>query len=188
MPLLEYYNTLGLHPGADMDEIKKAFREKAKQFHPDLNPAPNAQDEFIRVHTAYEMVVAHRNGKSNQSFAENPVSFAAAEVAMRRAAMKSRAEHYARMKYEEFVNECEAYRNSPYSWVFKILYYGLYYLYLFCAMVFAFVPLLAGYGGGIGYFFLCSPLFILSYFTVKMANGWKKEIDPLFNPMAAEKE
>jgi hypothetical protein len=48
-------------------------------------------------------------------------------------------------------------------------------------MVFLFVPLIAGYEGGIGFFFLCSPLFILAYFTVKMAMGWKKEIDPLFS-------
>jgi len=188
MPLNDYYHTLGLNAGADLDEIKKAFREKAKKYHPDLNSQPNAQEEFIRVHTAYEMVLAHLRGKSSRTFAEEPISFAAAEVAMRRQAMKNRAENYARMKYEEFVRECEAYHNSPYSWVFKLLYYGLYYLYLFCAMLFVFIPLWAGYEGGIGFFLLCSPLFILSYFTVRMANGWKKEIDPLFSPMESNEE
>ena len=111
---------------------------------------------------------------------EEPVSFAAAEVARRRAAMKDKAAYFAKMKYEEFVKECEAYRSSPYSWLFKILYYGLYYLYLFCAMLFSFIPPWAGYKGGFVFFLISSPLFILTYFTVKMANGWKKEIDPLF--------
>ena len=183
MTVIEYYRLLGLDTGADADEIKRAFREKAKQYHPDLNPAPGAQEEFIRVHTAYEIAMAHFRGKSIHSLNEQPVSFAAAEVAMRRQAMKNRAENYARMKYEEFVKECEAYHKSPYAWVFKILYYGLFYLYLFCAMIFLFVPLMAGYEGGIGYFFICTPLFVLAYFTVKMANGWKKEIDPLFGPL-----
>jgi hypothetical protein len=178
--MADYYSILGLNAGADQDEIKKAFREKAKLFHPDLNSAPGAQEEFIRVHTAYEIAMAHFQGKSQRSFQEEPVSFAAAEVKMRREAMRNRAENFARMRYEEFVRECEAYRNSPYSWVFKILYYGLFYLYIFCAMVFAFIPLTAGYRGSLGYFFLCSPLFVLAYFTVKMALGWKKEIDPLF--------
>lgn len=162
--------------GCDADEIRKAFREKAKLYHPDLNADLDAHEDFIRVHTAYEMAIGHLNGKYRDSRPEQPVSYAAAEVAMRRAAMKNKAEYYARMKYEEFVKECEAYRNSPYSWVFRLLYYGLYYLYLFAPMVFVFVPLWAGYEGGIGYFLICSPLLILSYFTVKMANGWKKRL------------
>ncbi len=181
MSLIEQYQLLEIGSDADMDELKKAFRKKAKQCHPDLNASPDAQAEFIRLHTAYEMVMAHLQGRTHSGFYQEPVSFAAAEVAERRAAMKKRAENYAKMKYEEFMRECEAYRNSPYSWIFKILYYGLYYLYLFCAMLFAFVPLLAGYQGGIFYLFICSPLFVLSFFTVKMAKGWKKEIDPLFN-------
>lgn len=179
MTLVEYYQLLGINAGANEEEIKRAFRDKAKKYHPDLNSSPGAQDEFIRVHTAYEMTMAHLLGKSGASYNE-PVSFAAAEVAMRRQAMKNRSENYAHMRYEEFVKECEAYHNSPYAWIFKILYYGLYYLYLFCAMIFVFIPVLAGYEGGIGYFFICSPLYALAYFTVKMANGWKKEIDPLF--------
>jgi curved DNA-binding protein CbpA len=181
MTLVEYYRVLGLQAGAERDEIRKAFREKAKLFHPDLNKSPGAQEEFIRIHTAYEITMAHLQGKYHQALRQEPVSYAAAEVKMRREAMKNRAETYAHMKYEEFIKECEAYHNSPYSWVFKILYYGLYYLYLFCAMLFIFLPLVAGYEGGIGFFFLCAPLFVLSYFTVRMANGWKKEIDPLFN-------
>ena len=182
MTVTEYYRLLGVNTGADADQIKKAFREKAKMYHPDLNSDPGAKEEFIRVHTAYEIAMAHLQGKHIKGYyREEPVSFAAAEVAMRRQAMKSRAENYSRMKYEEFVKECEAYHNSPYAWIFKILYYGLFYLYLFCAMVFAFLPLTAGYHGGIGYFFLCSPLFVLAYFTVRMALGWKKEIDPLFS-------
>jgi hypothetical protein len=185
MSLTDYYKELGIDGGADAEEVKKAFRQKAKRFHPDLNSAPGAQEEFIRVHTAYEMVMAHLEGKRSKAFYDEPVSFAAAEVAMRRQAMKNRAENYARMKYEEFVKECKAYHNSPYAWVFKILYYGLYYLYLFCAMVFVFVPLWAGYEGGIGFFFICSPLYVLAYLTVKMANGWKKEIDPLFEPLSS---
>ena len=186
MSLIDCYNLLGISSGAGLDEIKKAFREKAKQYHPDLNSARDAQEDFIAVHTAYEIIVAHLNGKQSRTFREEPVSFAAAEVAMRRAAMRNRAENYARMKYEEFVKECEAYRNSPYSWVFKVLYYGLYYLYIFCAMLFLFIPMWLGYRGGIRFFLLSAPLFILCYFTVKMANGWKKEIDPLFSPMSPE--
>ena len=181
MTIIEHYAILGIHPGAAEEEVKKAFREKAKRFHPDLNKDAGAHDEFIRVHTAYEIAIAHLHGKNAMQNQPQPVSFAAAEVAMRRQAMRNRAENYARMRYEQFVKECEAYHTSPYSWIFRILYYGLFYLYMFCALLFAFVPLWAGYAGGAWYLLICSPLFVLTYFTVKMANNWKKEIDPLFD-------
>ena len=34
----DYYEVLGLQKGASEDEIKKAFRQLAKKYHPDLNP------------------------------------------------------------------------------------------------------------------------------------------------------
>ena len=34
----DYYEVLGIDKNASADEIKKAYRKKAKQYHPDLNP------------------------------------------------------------------------------------------------------------------------------------------------------
>ena len=34
----DYYEVLGLRKGASEDEIKKAYRQMAKKYHPDLNP------------------------------------------------------------------------------------------------------------------------------------------------------
>jgi len=172
--MTEYYTELGLDPAhCNIDDLKRAFRQKAKLFHPDINPSPNAEEAFIRIHTAYTMVLNHLRGKTIQNFANEWE-----EVKKKQAGDK--AQYYARMKYEKFVRECEAYRNSPYSWVFKILYYGLYYLYIFCAMVMAFVPLWAWLSGGLFYFVICLPLYVFAYFTLRMAKGWKQEIDPLF--------
>ena len=47
----EAYETLGLDAGADLEAVREAYRERAKETHPDLGGDPEA---FIRVREAYE--------------------------------------------------------------------------------------------------------------------------------------
>ena len=49
-----YYVTLGVAEDASTDDVKSAFRAKAKRLHPDHNPSPIAAKQFHRVHEAYE--------------------------------------------------------------------------------------------------------------------------------------
>lgn len=49
-----YYVALGIAEDASVDDIKSAFRTKAKKLHPDHNPSPIAARQFHRVHEAYE--------------------------------------------------------------------------------------------------------------------------------------
>ena len=52
----DYYEVLGLSKGASEEEIKKAYRQLAKKYHPDLNKAPDAADKFKEVQEAYEVL------------------------------------------------------------------------------------------------------------------------------------
>jgi len=52
----DYYATLGVARDASTDEIKKAYRKLARQYHPDVNSDPEAHEKFKEISTAYEVL------------------------------------------------------------------------------------------------------------------------------------
>ena len=51
------YELLGVKPDASADEIRKAYRKLAKQFHPDINPGkPEAEARFKEISAAYDLL------------------------------------------------------------------------------------------------------------------------------------
>lgn len=54
----DFYEVLGIQKGASEDEIKKAYRQMAKKYHPDLHPDdPDANKKMNDVNTAYDMLM-----------------------------------------------------------------------------------------------------------------------------------
>ena len=49
----DLYGLLGVERSASADEIKRAFRKLAMEFHPDRNKAPEAETRFKEINAAY---------------------------------------------------------------------------------------------------------------------------------------
>ena len=61
------YTVLGVKPGASEEEVKTAYRQLAKQLHPDVNKAPDAAKQFQSVKQAYEVSMQGPRGGRGRS-------------------------------------------------------------------------------------------------------------------------
>jgi hypothetical protein len=96
----DYYRILGIRQGASDDEIRKAYRKKAMECHPDRNHSDGAQEAFIRITEAYEYLTSHPRGRDITE--EEARRNYQAWVDYRRAEARKRAEAHARSTYSEF--------------------------------------------------------------------------------------
>jgi len=52
----DYYKILGISKDASQDEIKKAFRQLARKYHPDINKNAGAEDKFKEINEAFQVL------------------------------------------------------------------------------------------------------------------------------------
>jgi hypothetical protein len=113
-----YFAILGLLPGARADEIRQAYRKLAKQYHPDVNKSPDAHERFCEITEAFEYLINHWPlfaGKElnhedierrNKEYQETPV------YEQFRKEAQERAKRQARMRYDKFRKQHEAFQES----------------------------------------------------------------------------
>lgn len=57
MAFVDYYKILGVSRDVPQEEVRKAYRKRAKRFHPDLHPDdPKAKAKFQALNEAYEVL------------------------------------------------------------------------------------------------------------------------------------
>src|SRR5829696_3092351 len=68
----DHYKTLGVDRKASADEIKKAYRKLARQYHPDTNGDPGAEERFKQVSEAYDVLSDTEKRKRYDRAGMNP--------------------------------------------------------------------------------------------------------------------
>ena len=96
--LQKYYEILGVNQNYTLNELKFAYRSKAKQFHPDINKAPDANSKFIEINEAYIILNQLKQDQSTAQKSNTNISWYKEE----KERAKKRAAYYAKMKYEEY--------------------------------------------------------------------------------------
>ncbi len=114
MEFIDYYKVLGISENAILEEIKKAFRELAKEYHPDKNKSRDANEKFREVFEAYEIlkdkitkdIFDERRRKfynhQNSEFSNEKYSKSETYETVKKQANK-RAEYFSRMTFDDFL-------------------------------------------------------------------------------------
>jgi hypothetical protein len=102
MTLADYYRILDLTSEASIEDIKKAYRLKARLYHPDVNHAADAKDLFIEITEAYDFLIANHD----KIRSDDEAYYQAMDEwkKYRQSRSRRRANAYAKTKYSTFKN------------------------------------------------------------------------------------
>ena len=99
-----YYAVLGLNQSASSADVKKAYRDGCKKYHPDKNAHPDAHLLFIEIHEAYEFLCDEENRRLYHiSISKSKQNDRVREwQEKKRREAQARAVEYARQEFEDF--------------------------------------------------------------------------------------
>lgn len=108
MPESRYYKILGLSPGASEKEVRKKYRKLVMIYHPDKNDTPEAEQKFIEITEAYEILTG--KAKAPRSTAQESAQGSKSK-ASHEERIKNAKKRYREQIFKEFI-ENENYFNQ----------------------------------------------------------------------------
>jgi curved DNA-binding protein CbpA len=104
-----YYHILGLKEGASKVEIKKAYYQKAKIYHPDINKSENSREHFIQLQRAFDLLYndkpIFKKTLQNKTQSKQNTSYSRMREEMRREAYRKKYGNS--QKFHEHVNQTQ---------------------------------------------------------------------------------
>jgi curved DNA-binding protein CbpA len=134
-----YYHILGVEVGASEEEIRSAFRTKAKELHPDVNPDPTAHECFMECQQAYSFLI-DQTQRHNYNAMLNAERISAEELRRRELVYKLWVEHQQRKARARTAMESVRYdaEGNPIArkiWRGVNLIYNITFLLLFLSVI-----------------------------------------------------
>jgi hypothetical protein len=129
-----YYDLLGLSENATIADLKKAFHQKAKEYHPDVSPYPDAASKFIEINEAYEYLYNKLelnrtfNNQRINAYSESANDIIEKWMAAERERIRNIAAQHAKMRFRQY-KKTAVYRTTEglnYSLYITTLILGLF--------------------------------------------------------------
>jgi hypothetical protein len=117
---------LGLRQGATSADIKRAYRMLVRKYHPDVNPSPDAHQQFLQIQHAYDQLTTSvPKARANAPTTPRPTNDPAAR---RREKVKAYQEMRRKKAAEEkarYSQKVKSFRNGPFYVPALLLYLGI---------------------------------------------------------------
>ncbi|MDA7803643.1 J domain-containing protein [Crocinitomix sp.] len=113
----KYFHLLGIAPTDDKSAIKRAYRKKAMLCHPDRNPSRTAEQEFIALSEAYEVLIGYRKKTTPDTITKTAEEVRAEKI-------KQAKKRYQQMQDNELKKDARYFEKITNGWrwkFFKIL-------------------------------------------------------------------
>jgi hypothetical protein len=175
-----YYRILEVPENASDEEIRKAYRSKAKLYHPDVNQSPDAHSRFVLLTVAYDNLINRHKRRSYDQKKESPSDpFRAYNQWVR--AQKAQAESNAQTRYYEFIKRREKLRSNRFKYYQSLIfvYFVTGFCYSFSGFLVVICSIIIFLKHPIWFFFLL-PFICAGIYLIRYTYLWYKDAKRYF--------